>query len=325
MLADDLIASNDLKSLGWGYGQLVHDLRKAHRFDLDRDFVAAADELAQMRPAAFVKSLPLCRLPFEVCWIETTQNYRPRYQGGRPIRRVGILIREEPSTRIWLAHLAWSFTDGGMGLSSVAVGLDPQSSTAPFSQAGSSLFRQNALKGKDLDPNDLVKLGHKSNDENVAAAEIIVNICSPVPAVYWKDRYKAAQQRSGKQGIFEIMEPGQDDWSAEPIFWLAVVALINSRNASVTVPGPDLGRLNRARARRDQTELLTYSTCKIAPKLKRRIDAERHQEGEPVRAHFVRGHFKIRSSGVFWWSPFLRGDKRLGFADKDYRVTGGRA
>jgi len=26
-----------------------------------------------------------------------------------------------------------------------------------------------------------------------------------------------------------------------------------------------------------------------------------------MRMHLVRGHFKTRSTGIFWWSPFVRG------------------
>jgi hypothetical protein len=33
-------------------------------------------------------------------------------------------------------------------------------------------------------------------------------------------------------------------------------------------------------------------------------DAER----AAMRGHFVRGHFKQRASGLFWWSDFYRGD-----------------
>lgn len=38
------------------------------------------------------------------------------------------------------------------------------------------------------------------------------------------------------------------------------------------------------------------------------------------RAHLVRGHFKVRKSGVFWWMPFVRGNQKLGFVHKHYEV-----
>lgn len=37
--------------------------------------------------------------------------------------------------------------------------------------------------------------------------------------------------------------------------------------------------------------------------------------------HSVIGHMKVRSSGVYWWSPHLRGDATKGFVDKDYVIV----
>lgn len=40
-----------------------------------------------------------------------------------------------------------------------------------------------------------------------------------------------------------------------------------------------------------------------------------------VRAHMVRGHFKQRASGLYWWNPFLRSKTNSGFVDKDYQFN----
>jgi hypothetical protein len=34
----------------------------------------------------------------------------------------------------------------------------------------------------------------------------------------------------------------------------------------------------------------------------------------------VRGHWKVRASGIFFWRPFVRGRKGT-FVDKEYRVA----
>jgi hypothetical protein len=41
-----------------------------------------------------------------------------------------------------------------------------------------------------------------------------------------------------------------------------------------------------------------------------------------LRAHFVRGHFKVRRTGVFFWSAYQRGNPALGFVHKDYALSG---
>lgn len=44
---------------------------------------------------------------------------------------------------------------------------------------------------------------------------------------------------------------------------------------------------------------------------------------EERRACIVRGHFKTRSTGIFWWSDFVRNKKNIdkGYVDKDYRLN----
>lgn len=44
---------------------------------------------------------------------------------------------------------------------------------------------------------------------------------------------------------------------------------------------------------------------------------------EERRACIVRGHFKNRSTGIFWWSDFVRNKKNIdkGFVDKDYKLN----
>jgi len=43
------------------------------------------------------------------------------------------------------------------------------------------------------------------------------------------------------------------------------------------------------------------------------------------RMHFVRGHFKAKKNGLFWWNPFMRNTKNadVGMVDKTYRLKEG--
>lgn len=35
----------------------------------------------------------------------------------------------------------------------------------------------------------------------------------------------------------------------------------------------------------------------------------------------VRGHFKVKKTGVYWWNPFVRGDATKGFVSHDYDAS----
>jgi hypothetical protein len=102
---------------------------------------------------------------------------------------------------------------------------------------------------------------------------------------------------------------------------LRFLLLLNARNRVVAIAAaPDLSRLNRARRKRGKPELLAASTVTLD--LSRPLmQAERRGHGRDraaIEAHLVRGHFKLRKTGVFWWSPFARS----GYATpKTYAVT----
>jgi len=45
-----------------------------------------------------------------------------------------------------------------------------------------------------------------------------------------------------------------------------------------------------------------------------------HGEKDVRRAHLVRGHMKRRSTGTYYWSPHVRGDRSVGIVEKRYKV-----
>jgi hypothetical protein len=96
--------------------------------------------------------------------------------------------------------------------------------------------------------------------------------------------------------------------------------MLNSKNTIVEQRREDLSRLNKARTKSRKAPLREFITTKIrlSPTQARRhgIASDWH---ESARQHLCRGHFKVRATGVFWWSPHLRG-----FGDKTVR-TGYRA
>jgi hypothetical protein len=53
-----------------------------------------------------------------------------------------------------------------------------------------------------------------------------------------------------------------------------------------------------------------------------RIQRNRIGSDNPIdiQAHPVRGHWKLRSTGLFWWSPFIRGTGSV--RSKPYLVRG---
>lgn len=117
----------------------------------------------------------------------------------------------------------------------------------------------------------------------------------------------------------QLSEP--DDWQGEVTFLLATLALLNSRNAAEVSEAVEPAGNKRRRLCRKRL-LFSYHWLRIPQRYKlRHISADGEPSGIQLRAHFVRGHFKVRRTGVFFWSAYQRGNPALGFAHKDYVLT----
>lgn len=99
-----------------------------------------------------------------------------------------------------------------------------------------------------------------------------------------------------------------------------IIARLNSRNIT-DVTTNNLEKLNKSRAKKNKTALLSYRTVDLSRDVKRAISSLKQGEGEAdsaKRMHWVRGHFKVRKTGIFWWNPHLAGIADEGFIEKDY-------
>jgi hypothetical protein len=117
--------------------------------------------------------------------------------------------------------------------------------------------------------------------------------------------------------VRKMLQNWLSDIQGEGVFMECFLAMLNSRNV-IKNEAIDLSRLNKARKKRGKSPLLNYTKTKIVLS-KARSNAASAQgiDHETARQHLVRGHFKIRRTGVFWWSPFIRGDIRKGTVERE--------
>lgn len=112
----------------------------------------------------------------------------------------------------------------------------------------------------------------------------------------------------------------EPDIEGEGPFIETVIAMMNSRNAVEHRP-VDLKALNKSRAKRGRPTFLSYRTThlRLSQAHTRAFRAglmSREEAGE----HTVTGHFKVRKTGVYWWSEFKRGDPARPITRKEYKV-----
>lgn len=112
----------------------------------------------------------------------------------------------------------------------------------------------------------------------------------------------------------------EPDIEGEAPFAETVIAMMNSRNA-IETRSVDLAGLNRARAKRGRSLFLPYRTTHLRlSQAQTRAFRAGLLSREDAGRHRVRGHFKIRKTGIYWWSPFFRGDPTRATTRREYEV-----
>jgi hypothetical protein len=92
---------------------------------------------------------------------------------------------------------------------------------------------------------------------------------------------------------------------------LSLLLLLNSRSQLLGIEDAqaDLERINHRRRMRGLPPKLAHQAIvfDISRIVKRHGDGLSEKEAVALRTEaLVRGHFKVRRTGVFWWSPYLR-------------------
>jgi hypothetical protein len=114
-------------------------------------------------------------------------------------------------------------------------------------------------------------------------------------------------------------------------FWTLdwAIQLLNCRNIELSPNYPPV-KLNKARKKKNKEPLLKYYTLDIVkPTIKSTSGKVSQGTIDRKRFHFCRGHFKEytkdkplfgKYTGLYWWEPHVRGDKKKGVVIKDYNV-----
>ena len=116
--------------------------------------------------------------------------------------------------------------------------------------------------------------------------------------------------------------------SAEVLGWMGLtfVLLLTAKNAPLIVgENEDLERLNRQRARAGKLPLFSARPVKwnLTREERRAVRASTPFDAKArarAMSHIVRGHVKVRKSGVFWWSPYFRNGEGTAPDGRDYSI-----
>lgn len=314
-------------------------LKDCLRFELSDEVRDAALRVQQSKPSTIMAALPLCRLPYRKVWVEWLPGQNGNLRDKEPDvppppQRVGFLM-EAIDDSLHRGAITWCWHhdchdnpalerhDPNGGETVVCpLGAVFDWSPSPTIPAPDSATRDEIVESvrpfRHLPFNKCIE----STQEIDALVEDSKRSFSGVsPHAFTYMRWLGERARKKPETAPIIMEQfnsWRKDTYGELEFARAVIAILNSRNC-VEFGEADLTKLNRARARRGKLPALSYSVVKFSlSRAQHNAAAAAGMTRIQMREHLCRGHFKIRKTGVFWWSPHLRGQRALGRVERDH-------
>jgi hypothetical protein len=334
------------------FESVAKDIQAAQRFVMSTDVRDAVRDVITSRPSSLFAALRWCRPPFERMWLEWPTPDQPEPLADVLVKttRVGAMIFTEPGSHMaaWRYYTVWSYNrlDGrerwskalgldlswfedpvGMGVSTMELGVDFSDLTpgAPRRflnwehRAGNTgkMTSEQLAKLRD-DERNAVKYALTDDAERAAINEIESRIRARVRDTPTAENQLVFSSTLGPESIHANLSDVRDEIGVI----MSLLILMNAKNCvSITKYEPP-PKLNKARIKRGATPFLNHSTVhiKLSPS-QQRVATARGMTPEEARRHLVKGHFKIRKTGVFWWSPHERGSATKGYVTHDYEVT----
>lgn len=316
-LADSILAADkwaDAVHCG-ALSSMATSLKKAQHFEFARPMLQAADRVRRTKPSTMLAALPMVRFPYRKTWFEWLGADVHGDRGPTPNKptpqRMGVLIDcLDDALQIGFATWAWQHHGGAhpvvcplgitfdnsddgrlTGLAEkfgklVDHPLQPVSEDRVRALMANSRFAKLATDAREVAAT--VQLERRIRTSATPHTAEMLNVLGRVP------------------GGAEAIKSAQSDIEGEPLFLYSLMILLNSRNV-VYRETEDLSRLNRARAKQRKAPLLPFTKTTIVLS---RVQSNRAGAGANEierRRHLVMGHFKVRSTGVYWWSPHARG------------------
>lgn len=281
---------------------VIKNIKNSKQFFLGefQDFKIPLETTLTDNTALFLnESSPFTRLPYKICWFEFTNTFKD-VSPEENVPKRAVLAIEIKLDLIWVwvvnymnAMAMWAVT--------------PQSY---YISIGKTLSEEPVFLAMVQQMNPSL-LEDKKTMENVEKSNVF-----PMPLS------EAIDPKTS-------LELGKDDQRDLYVLNSALV-LLNCKNIETEDNLPP-EKINKKRRKKGKQELFTYKTLQLKLPSTRDSapDVNNSNTEEVKRIHLCRGHFKIftdenplfgKHTGVYWWQPHLRGEKKAGLVEKDYHI-----
>jgi hypothetical protein len=287
MLADDIQAdagraSNRHMGGNGHVARFAEQIKRAMRFAATREVMASLTTILDLPMTSQLKTLRLCRLPSSVVWIE--------WSLGDGLREGVLICTEDGITQRGTCVTAVR----GEGLVAVMpsqLSFDWRENPEAVSDTPKPASEEEWSALIARDPELRNEKREAWNDFTTRHAVVLdPNGILPV------DVHETRLREFYHSGLVALQKAR------------AIILLMNTKNIVGMEPCVPDAKLQKARVKSGKAPLFDHT--KIEIRLSKSMAArvgEASDPRNPMRLHIVRGHFKIRKTGIFWWPDHARG------------------
>ena len=323
MLADEIIESDLWNEMVPEHrAELFQTLARAQKFCFEARTIHAAVSIAERQPENLLDCLSWARLPFNETWIEYEMPQRfvknTVALGEIPIHKIGLLYTcKETVSQAGVINVFYKNSNLQIVKMSAHHLLFDWTGTFGLRAEQAKLFRKSAIELS-------AQYGTFASEHysNAKSQDAAVRLHLDIYGAHLDkaiDPKESGWDGYSNQEISEYLNNDRDIVMSKIGMSLACILLINCRSG-VVVEDANVKRINKARVQRKRRPYFEHKTVTLEIFKTKKLQHAGGTRGDS-RAHWVMGHFKRRSTGVFWWSPHVRGDASVGWIEKDYEVV----
>lgn len=316
------------------YLEFKERLVGAPRFVLERDAVHLIQNLSETTtPKRFLDALGICRLPYPKMWVEFA--FADRTEWLLEAKKAGLYNpdwKDEPAAPQRMGYFLEAISDDAIRITLLWTHVDDILNFCylgleiEIGEHGVKIDSLSAIPdSKTVRPKNKRSWAGKWSgkaDEEAAADELSRRIRFVVPP-YLVPSIGVIQETMGEATLDRLAQSAVYDTAAEWRWCLSLLALLNSRNVVELGEEHTFEKLNRRRVQKGQMPLMSHRPVRISlSKVQtNRMKSDGVGTSAEMRAHMVRGHFKVRKTGVFFWSGHVRGKKAEDIKPPIYHVN----
>lgn len=293
------------------YRTMTHLLDGAVRYVLEPEVIEAACHVVMSKPTTIRDAMRLVRVPRQRMWVEwpdsarqimrqhlgiTVTNERP------PPARFGFLLEADPTGRAGTCRYCWAHkADPGEPLAHYA-NVCVVGNIFDFDRIGRHDLSRASV---DVEASGLCRRW-RSRPEQIEAL-LDLDQCSEDRATPEGEKMINALATDISEAVaLKMLGLAKDDIEGEFMQVLSVLILLSARNGVTRLPGPNLAKLNKARAKKKKPALLDHQIVTMRlNKGEQRASSGGGAGGLSTerRGALVQGHFVVRGKpreNIYW-------------------------